>query len=32
MLAIKDNVKHDNRLEVLLLDACKIIRRLKLNR
>ena len=30
LLVIKDKVKHDNRLKILLLDACKIIRRLKL--
>ena len=32
LVAIKDKVKHDNRLKILLLDACKIIRKLKLNR
>ena len=32
LLTIKDKVKQDNRLKILLLDVCKIIRRLKLNR
>ena len=32
LLVIKDTVKNDNRLKILLLGACKIIRRLKLNR
>ena len=32
LLVIKDKVKQDSRLKILLLDACKIIRRLKLNR
>ena len=32
LLAVKDKVKQDNRPKILLLDTCKIIRRLKLNR
>ena len=32
LLAIRERVKHDNRLKILLLNACKIIRRLRLNK
>ena len=32
LLSIKDKIKHDNKLKILLLDACKLFRKLKLNR
>ena len=32
LLAIRERVKHDNRLKILPLNACKIIRRLRLNK
>ena len=32
LLAIRERVKHDKRLKILPLNACKIVRRLRLNK